>query len=82
MCDVTSKKSLILCEIYLVIILYFQLQNHEYCYSGVTIVLGLQESSPIDLNPRCNIKFSILINSTIFVNLLPYVLEYRNNIVS
>jgi len=28
------------------IILYFQLQNHEYCYSGVTIVIGLQAPSP------------------------------------
>jgi len=28
-----------------------------------------------------NIKVSILINSTFFVNLLPYVLEYPNNIV-
>jgi len=25
---------------------YFQLQNHEYCYSGVTIVLELQAPSP------------------------------------
>jgi len=58
--------------------LYFQLQNHEYLYSGVTIVLGLQAP----LNPQCNIKVSILINSTFFVNLLPYVLEYCNNFVS
>jgi len=25
------------------IILYFQLQNHEYFYSGVTIVLGYKQ---------------------------------------
>jgi len=28
------------------IILYFQLQKHEYFYSGVTMVLGLQAPSP------------------------------------
>jgi len=28
------------------IILYFQLQNHEYFYSGISIVLGLQAPSP------------------------------------
>jgi len=33
---------------------------------------------PINLNPQCNIKVSILINSTFFVNLLSYVLEYCN----
>jgi len=38
------------------------------------------KSKPIHLNPQCNIKFSILINSTFVVNLLAYVLEYRNNI--
>jgi len=25
---------------------YFQLQNHEYCYSGVSIVIGLHAPSP------------------------------------
>jgi len=42
------------------IILYFQLQNHEYFYSGVNIVLGLQAANPNSLNPQCNIKVSIV----------------------
>jgi len=57
MSDVTSEKwPTLLFKIYLVsekvqaypskIILYFQLQNNEYFYSGVTIVLGLQAPSP------------------------------------
>jgi len=53
------------------IILYFQLQNHEYFY----------KSNPINLHPKCKTKFIILIKSTFLVNLLSYVLEYRNNIV-
>jgi len=65
------------------IILYFQLQNHEYfhifwCHHCPWVTST--KSKPIYLNPQCNIKFSILIN--ILVNLLPYVLEYRDNIVS
>jgi len=42
------------------IILYIQLQNHEYFYSGVTTAY---------LNPQYNIKVSILMISTFFVNL-------------
>jgi len=43
----------------------FQLQNHEYFYSGVTIVLCIGLPAPNHL-----------------VILLPYVLEFHNNIVS
>jgi len=59
--------------------------NIFLCWCGVTIVLCLgllrTKSMPFHLHPPCNTKFGILINSTFFVNLLPYVWEYRNNIL-
>jgi len=51
----------------------------------LSCALGYQhqvQHAVINFHPQCNIKFSILINSTFFVNLLSYALEYRNNIVS
>jgi len=69
------------------IILCFQFQNHELglwvtSTEGFGSWVTSTESKPIHLNQQCNVKVSFLINSTFFVNLSSYVLEYCNNIVS
>jgi len=52
-----------------------------WCHHCPWVTTTSTKSKPIHLNPQSNIKVSILINSTFFVSLLSYVLEYRNNIV-
>jgi len=50
------------------IIQHFQLQNHEYCYSGVSMSCALgfsTKSKPIHLHLQFKTKFTILINSKI-----------------
>jgi len=49
------------------IIQYFQLQNHEYCYSGVSIVLWVSRNPSLFIyTHKCKSNFSISINSTFF----------------
>jgi len=66
--------------------MYFQLQNHEYVYSGVRIVLcfwvSSTKSNPIHFHPQCNIEFSILINSTFFLTFYLIILYLEFSIVT